>query len=186
MRAITFLTVLITGLLTLIFYVTVNYLLFQDFGFVPAGRIVFASKYGYIDYLILPIGILIGMYTYKKVSNGTTFKKLFRFGLQTTIKASILFSAFIFIYLQFIEPDYFYKLIDLIKQVDIPGKELSSFEKEMLISAKSIEETELFRSPLFYTTANFLVYFLLGTLSSFLFATLLNKLKPDLNYIQTE
>jgi hypothetical protein len=175
MKAISLATVIITGFLTLSFYTLINYALFGDFGFVPAGRIVFASRYGYFDYLILPPGIMLGMYIFRQRLKEAAFKRLFEFGWKTAIAASVTFSAFIFTYLQFIDPGYFHKLVELIGQTDIRGKEPTSFVKEMLARAKSIKETELFRNPLFYTTANFSIYFLLGILSSFLFATILKR-----------
>src|SRR5688572_3038754 len=107
MRTLSFLTVVTTGILTLIFYSLINYILFEDFGFIPAGRIVFTSNFGYLDYLILPLGLLTGTIILKRKQKTSTFRQIFLFGFNTTLLASVLFSCFIFIFLQFIEPAYF-------------------------------------------------------------------------------
>jgi hypothetical protein len=100
MRVLTILTVLATGLLTLIFYATVNYVIFNDFGFIPAGRIVFTTDFGYYDYFILPLGLLIGSIIFRSLNNKATFREIFMFGFHATIQASFIFSSFIFVYLQ--------------------------------------------------------------------------------------
>lgn len=169
-------TSIITGIATLAFYSVINYLMFGDFGFVAAGRIVFASKYGYFDYLILPLGILAGMLWYRNSrTENMVFKNLFNFGWQITLVSSVLFSAFIFTYLQYIDPGYFDKLISLIKQINTEGKVLSANSLQMLESAKSMEENALFRSPIFYALVNLIVYLALGFLGSLIFASALKK-----------
>lgn len=54
---LSFFIALATGLLTLEFYSGINYFVFRDYGFVPTGRIVFTSIFGYLDYIILPSGL---------------------------------------------------------------------------------------------------------------------------------
>jgi len=177
MRTLSILTVLATGILTLIFYTTINYIVFEDFGFVPAGRIVFTSNFGYLDYLILPLGLCLGTVILIRKQKTISFKSLFLFGLKTTLLAAILFGTFIFVYLQFIDPDYFQKLIDLIKQLEASKAELTPLKKEMLIRVKTIEETEIFRNPYFYGIANFFAYLIIGSIGTLLFASFLRR-KP--------
>lgn len=179
MRKISYPTVLGVGLTSLAFYAIINFVLFRDFGLVPAGRIVFTSDFGYLDYLLLPLGIFVGILVLRN-QKPATFKDLFLFGFKTSLIASTLFSTFIFVGLQFIEPGYFAKLIVLVKQLDSPGLILSPIKAEMLVRARIIEANELFQNPYFYGIGNFFVYLLLGTLSALLFAAIMRKkVRPE-------
>jgi hypothetical protein len=175
MRTLSFFTVLGVGVLSLTFYSTINYILFKDFGFLPAGRIVFTSDFGYLDYLILPLGILVGIAILRRKQETMSFRYLLRFGLKTTLLASVLFSAFIFVYLKFIEPHYFPKLIGLVKQLETSETVLTPVKREMLIRVKTMEESKVCTNAGFYGIANFFAYLTIGTVSTFLFATFLRR-----------
>ena len=156
------------------FYVIVNFIIFGDVGLVPSGRIVFASLYGYFDYLLLPLAIAGAMYIIRlKHGNASGFRYLFRFGIATTLTSAVLFSAFIFVALES-DPEYFEKLIHSIRSIEIPSSGPTAFQEHMLQSAVKIEQTSLLRSSLFYAVANLVVYSALGLISSYLSAKILS------------
>ncbi|PBQ30637.1 hypothetical protein CNR22_02230 [Sphingobacteriaceae bacterium] len=164
----------LAGVLSIAYYMLINYVYFSDFGFVESGRIVFASPYGYFDYLLLPFCIVTGQAIYRKRNNANlTYHKLIAFGWKTSLLASIIFATFIYTALQLSSPNYFEDLITLIKEMNASGNEPEPFTQKLLIHIKPLEATPLFRSALFYAIANLFAYFFLGTLSSWIFAILI-------------
>lgn len=181
MNKFSLITASVAGILSLLYYVCINYFYFHDFGFVETGRIVFASAYGYFDYLLLPLCVFVGTKFYKqKYSN---YKALVAFGWKTSLLAASLFSVFIFTALSFATADYFRELISLIKEMNAPANKPEPFVKSLLVNIAPIEKTELYRSPHFYALVNFAVYFLLGILAGRLFLIQLRKntLRPGSN-----
>lgn len=123
--------------------------------------------FGNIFFLLL--GIFFGLRLHKqKVLSKSSYLEDFKAGMRVAAYYALFMSAFVFLYYNYIDPDYFE--IRLAKQLEIARENQMDLEQVKKTGA-------FFLSPFFQTTISLLGFLLLGSFYSAILAFLMRKMK---------